>query len=159
MQQSLNLHVRIYSGKLPHCTEKNCPRLSFNPLPFSYLAEKFLNHRTVEAVKLYSYQSSYYPIPLPGTPANYPSFPALASFLIDVEAAVQNLTMAAYQQLETKYGLNVPGNPLEWARAIQCTDNGNVLNGRTLPSLLPSIALLEAQSYVRIKHSFPCLRP
>lgn len=108
----------------------------------------------MEAVKLFSYQAAYYPIPLPGTPASYPSFPALASFLIDAEAAVEDLTMAAYQQLETKYALNIPGDLPEWPAGIQCTDNGNILNGRPFLTLLPEIAIYETQSYVRTIHLF-----
>jgi hypothetical protein len=83
-----------------------------------------------------------------------PSFPNLALFLLDAEAAVQNLTLAAYQQLETKYKLNAPGEPLEWATGIQCSDNGNILNGRPLVTLLPEILIYETQSYVSAIHRF-----
>jgi hypothetical protein len=111
----------------------------------------------VEAVKLFSGDSSYDPIPLPDSDPidlTIPSFPNLALFLIDVEAAVQDLTMTKYQELETKYGLNIPAGPPEWAAGIQCTDNGNILNGRPLLTLVPQIAVYEAQSYVRLIHPF-----
>ena len=100
----------------------------------------------MEAIKLYSYQSTYDPIPIGPFPT--PCFPNLAQFLVAAEALVQNLTIAGYQQLIATY--QITNNPVlpEWPPAIQCTDNGNVVYGKSLLNLTSSIVAYEEQSYI-----------
>ena len=102
----------------------------------------------MEAIKLFSYRSTYNPIRTPGDTITTPSFPSLAEFLVSAETLVQSLTMAGYQQLITTYDISNDLIPPEWPPAIQCTDNGGVVYGRSLASLLPSILLYEAQSFI-----------
>lgn len=102
----------------------------------------------MEAIKLFSYRSTYNPIRTPGDTITTPSFPSLAEFLVSAETLLQSLTMAGYQQLITTYDISNDLIPPELPPAIQCTDNGGVVYGRSLASILPSILLYEAQSFI-----------
>jgi hypothetical protein len=82
----------------------------------------------------------------------FSGFPQLAEILLYFESQIQNFTLSSIEGLKNFTGSDlaaqISGPPPEWETGVRCTDNGNVLNGRTLAQLAPVSLLIRAESYI-----------
>jgi len=74
----------------------------------------------------------------------FSGFSQLAEILLYFESQIQNFTLPSIEELRNFTGSDLAAQisgPLgEWETGVRCTDNGNVLDGRTLAQIGTSVA-------------------